>query len=252
MSNNTTVYLFPHILKCAGLSVRDFLLNQAPASSSAIIYSKPEQAPWLDPVRHVPQASRDEIRLLFGHRLPRTALKGFDGRVVREIGLLREPVSFYVSLYNFLQTKPRRHRVEGVSFERWYPTNKHNRISRFYFKQYFGLSSLGIRWMSQRQRFEFLLRHFETFWFVGDYRHCEAVMAAITQDVGWAFQTLPHENAAPIKAFRIEDVSAALRRRILEDNALDLAIYETWAGRKWGDNPALERGQGLNRRRTWQ
>ncbi|MDT3377041.1 hypothetical protein RNI52_06860 [Labrys neptuniae] len=252
MSSNTTVYLFPHILKCAGLSVRDYLLHDVPPRGSAVIYSKPEQRPWLDPVNRVPQADRDEIRILFGHRLPRTAARGFEGRVIREVGLLREPVSFYVSLYNFLQKTPERHRIVGMSFEQWYPTNKHNRISRFYFRHYFGLSSLGIRKMSQRQRFEFLSRQFETFWFVGDYRNCDAVMEQMTQDIGWKFEKLPHENAAPTNALRSQDIGEALRQKILQDNALDLALYETWAERKWGDNPTLERGQGLNNRWTWQ
>lgn len=252
MNSKTTVYLFPHILKCAGLSVRDFLLNDAPASSSAVIYSKAERQPWLDPQNRVPQGERDAIRILFGHRLPRAAARGFDGRIIREIGLLREPVSFYVSLFNFLQKTPQVHRIEGMSFEQWYPTNKHNRISRFYFRHYFGLSSMGIRKMSQRQRFEFLSRQFETFWFVGDYRNCDAVMEQVTQDIGWTFERLRHENAAPSNALRSQDIGEDLRRKILEDNALDRALYETWAERKWGDNPTLERGLSLNKRWTWQ
>ena len=79
MNDNQVVFLFPHILKCAGISVRNFLIDALPPEQAALIYSEKERDPWLKPLERVPQSQRDALRILYGHRLPRRAIEGFRG-----------------------------------------------------------------------------------------------------------------------------------------------------------------------------
>jgi hypothetical protein len=251
MDENRVVFLFPHILKCAGLSVRAFLMNDVPPEQAVLIYSEKERDPWLKPRECVPQKQRDQLRVLYGHRLPRSAMTGFENCTVREVGLLRDPTSWCVSMYNFLQTAAERHRVEGWSFDKWYGSIKRNRISRFYLKNYYRVPSTKLRFMSERNRFDFLSEHFENFWFVGDYRKCDDVVAGIAAEIGVPFEKLPRVNAAPENSFRVQDLSEAMRARIREENALDQALYDAWAKRLWDGKPVLEAGRELPSRWTW-
>ena len=251
MNDNRAVFLFPHILKCAGISVRNFLIDALPPEQAALIYSEKERDPWLKPLERVPQSQRDALRILYGHRLPRRAIEGFRGHPILEVGLLRDPTSWCVSMYNFLQTAAERHRVKGWSFEKWYGTIKRNRISRFYLKNYYHLSSTKLRFMSERNRFDFMSEHFDKFWFVGDYRNCDNVVARIAEELGVPFEKLPHIHAAPENSVRVQDLSDAMRERIREENALDQALYDAWAKRLWDGKPNLDAGSDLPSRWTW-
>jgi hypothetical protein len=251
MNDNRVVFLFPHILKCAGISVRNFLIDALPPEQAALIYSQKECAPWLKPLERVPQGQRDALRILYGHRLPRSAIEGFADRKVLEIGLLREPTSWYVSMYNFLQTTPKVHGVEGWSFEKWYGSVKRNRISRFYLKHYYRMSSTKLRFMSERNRFDFMSEHFDNFWFVGDYRNCDHVVARIAAELRVPFERLTHIHAAAENSLRPQDLSESLRTRIREENALDQALYDAWGRRLWDEEPKLDAGAALRSRWTW-
>ncbi|CAM5766926.1 hypothetical protein LMIY3S_01985 [Labrys miyagiensis] len=251
MDDNRVVFLFPHILKCAGLSVRAFLMNDVPAEQAILIYSEKERDPWLKPLERVPSRQREALRILYGHRLPRSALAGFPDRPIREIGLLRDPVSWCVSMYNFLQTAPERHGVKGWSFDKWYGTIKRNRISRFYLKHYYRVPSTKMRFLTERNRFDFLSDHFQNFWFVGDYRNCDDVVARIAAEIDVPFEKLPRVNAASDNSFRVQDLSETMRQRIREENALDQALYEAWSKRLWDGRPELDAGRDLPSRWTW-
>jgi len=184
--------------------------------------------------------------------VPRAAKDGFQGRPVLEVGLLRDPTSWSVSMYNYLQkAQDNRHRVKGMSFETWYGTIKRNRISRFYLKNYFRTISTRMRLLSERNRFDFLSEHFETFWFVGDYRNCDDVAARIAQEVGVPFKKLPRINEAPSTGVRVQDLSESMKDRIRSENALDQALYDAWSQRLWDGRPNLETGSDLPKRWTW-
>jgi hypothetical protein len=252
MSDSSTVYLFPHVPKCAGNSVLTFFKEHLPAEAFVAIYSKTDQKTWEHSRINLPQAQRDKVRVLYGHRLPQKAEEGFSGRTIREIGLLREPVSFKVSMYNFFQKNPVIYGVAGLSFEKWYARSKHNSVSRFYLKAYFGLNSASMRLMSQRRRFEFLSERFERFWFVGDYRNCDEVIGTVAADLDIASEKLGNANTAPKDGISIKDLGPSMRQRILDDNSLDRALYDAWAKRLWQGKPMLEAGNDLSKRWTWQ
>lgn len=173
------------------------------------------------------------LRLVTGHSLGVSLGRLFPGAEVRESVLLRDPVGFHLSLYNF---RAARHRAGAgrrpPDFATWYATQRRNPVSRFLLNHYFELRFPALYRLSSRDRLAFLEARFREFWFVADYRRADELIAGISRELGVA-ELAARRNVTDAPAVTEASLDAEMRARILTENPLDRAIWERWRGRGW-------------------
>jgi hypothetical protein len=229
---SATLYVLPHILKCAGTTIRFHFRDVLGPPAAVEVYSRKERARWLHPER-VPQAERDQLRLICGHRVPQRVRRGFAGRTIREGVLIRDPVSFTVSMYNFLLTRPLNDSgiPPGTPFETWYRGYKRNRMTLFLLRTYFEFSELDLLLTPARRKLAYVDQRLSEFWFVGTQSDCNELIGVIAADLGVS-GTVVSRNTAKPDALKPADLPPSLATRILEDNALDAELFERWGRRR--------------------
>jgi len=216
------VYFFPHTPKCAGSTISSHM--GALQDDVVVLTGKA----WPGEARSRMQDIR-RARFLTGHYLPRSASTLFEGHEIREIALLRDPASYFQSLYQFyLRSSVRRHRAKTIGFDLWYRCQRKNPVSHFFLSRYFRISPVREMGMTHRQVLDFLSEHFDRFWFVGSYHHCGLLLDDLSREFGLS-------NA--VESRNVSRNSIPLpdhyRNRILQENRLDQALYDIWADRLW-------------------
>ncbi|WP_417517914.1 hypothetical protein [Minwuia sp.] len=225
------VHFFVHVPKCAGRSIELHLEKYLGERFLYLRRKRGLKRHLSSEIYRLPQrfdpAGTDAVS---GHALGRSMASHFKGREIRESVLLRDPLSMLVSFYNFRMS---RFTVEGwphVSFERFYQSRHVNPMSTFLLVNYLELSWTRLARMPRAEKFERLSERLADFWFVGDYRQCDSLIGRISVEFGIPDQA-PRANVLEKKLLTVDTVSAAMRDRILDECALDQAIYDAWAGR---------------------
>lgn len=219
---SAAVYFLPHVPKCAGSTIINHMRF---CREKVFVVTEKSERRSLG-LNRMPM---EKARFLTGHYLPRAAAQAFGGREIREIVLLRDPVSYFQSLYSFyVTTSPRRHRATTMDFDLWYRCQRKNPVSHALLSRYFRVAGISELLMSQRQTLDFLSLYFDCFWFVGSYRYCNLLLGSLSQEFG-IDQEIEERNVGQ-KNFLL---SGDNQNRILADNRLDQALYEAWAERLW-------------------
>jgi len=229
------VHFVLHVPKCAGMTVD--------AHFRAALGAGFLRAPrWRNPLRVLLgeryALSQDDprlprLRLVTGHSLGISLKRRFPAAEIRESVLLRDPVGFHLSLYNFRMAQhaagagPKR-----PGFAEWYARQRRNPVSRFLLAHYFELRFPALYRLSSRERLAFLEERLRGFWFVGDYRQADALIAGLARELGVA-RRAERRNVTTAPAVTEATLDPALRARILAGNPLDRALWERWRDRGW-------------------
>ncbi|MDQ0473321.1 hypothetical protein [Labrys wisconsinensis] len=237
-SDAAPVYLCPHVPKCAGSTVIDHM--RALPDGRFAMMEKPERRAF-DQGAAPMLATLSRARFLTGHYLPHAVARLFEGRPVREIALLRDPVGYFRSFYRFYRRQTRRRdRAEAMDFAFWYRCQRRNPVSHFLLSRYWRVGVLRELLMSEDQAFDLLSERLERFWFVGSYRHCDRLLASLSL----AFD-LPAEVEDRNVSSDAFTLPAPLEDRIRRENRLDQALYEAFADRLWQGGPVGSRPAAL-------
>lgn len=226
------VHFLLHVPKCAGTSVEHHFRTHlgdafyiAPRWESLLRNFLGNRYPSLKPDR------LDHVRVASGHSLSVGLKRLFPGATIRASVLLREPVSWHLSMYNFrlrtLGLAPR-----DLPFARWYSTTRRNPISRFLLNRFFEQGIPGIYRLSSAARLAFIEARLARFHFVGDIRHADEMIAVISREIGVP-ETPVRQNVTSAPAVESRDLDAATVERIICENRLDAILYDRWATRRW-------------------
>jgi len=188
------------------------------------------------------------VRVVSGHSLSVSLMRHLPGVEIRESVLLRDPLGYLLSFYNYRWTRYREGwGVEPPSFETWYRGQRRNPISRFLLNRYFEQGVPALYRLSSAGRLGFLEARLERFHFVGGYRRAGEMIAGISAELGIP-GVVEDRNVTGEAALRPADLPERLRERIDRENALDAALYARWKDRGWragaaapGSLPALAR-----------
>jgi len=232
------VHFFLHVPKCAGTTVE--------AHFSRTLGDAFMIAPrWRNPLRDVignrypslSPARLAHVRLVSGHSLSRSLAAKFPGRPVRASVLLRDPVSFLLSFYNYRWARHReRGEPEPPDFAVWRRTQRRNPISRFLLHRHFEIGYPAVYRLSSRDRFVFLETAFSAFHFVGAWTRCDEAVAGISRELG-VDPEVRRENVGAEPVLRAADLPEAERGAILEEHALDALLFERWRDRGFRPGP---------------
>lgn len=244
------VHFLPHVQKCAGTALRAHLAEVLPTGSVRMVDSVTRSflgIRWKQLVPP-PEPLRSGIRVLGGHHLARSLKCLFPGRPVHESVLIRDPIGFLVSFYNFKYQTLRMHGIDAwIPFDTFYALKPRNYVSLALLERYFGVPAWRRAALSPADAFELLSHELQRFWFVGSHRHAEALGTAIAARFGCS-GPVPRRNVTDYSQITPEALSPAWRDRILEENQLDLALFEAWGERCFGGEPRLAAGSHLSRK----
>jgi hypothetical protein len=234
------VHFLLHVPKCAGTTVEDHV--RSTLGDGFLLAPR-----WHNPLRvvignHYSMAANDlrlpYLKAITGHSLGVSLKRHFPNAEIRETVLLRDPVGYHRSLYNY---RIMRHRAgtgpEPPGFATWYRAQRRNPISRFILNHYFEQGIPALYRLSSRDRLALLEERFRDFWFVGGYQRADEMIAEVSHALGVAGQAT-RRNTGPECEVGID---AAMCERIVAENALDQALWDRWAERGWkadGLNPA--------------
>jgi len=233
------VHFILHVPKCAGTTVE--------AHFARLLGPGYLQAPrWESPLRNVIGNRYDfatgssrlaGVRVVSGHSLSVSLMRHLPGVRIEESVLLRDPVGYFLSFYNYRWA---RHRAGFESrppgFALWYAAQRRNPISRFLLNRYFEQGIPALYRLSSRARLAWLETRLERFLFVGGVERADELIAHISRELG-VDQDVARENVTAAPHLPRSEMPGRLVARILADNALDAALHERWRDRGWRDWP---------------
>jgi hypothetical protein len=229
------VHFLLHVPKCAGTTVEDHF--RATLGSGFLLAPR-----WHNPLRSVIgnrySMSSDDRRLphvkaITGHSMGILLKRHFPDAEIRESVLLRDPIGFHLSLYNY---RVMRHRdgtgPKPPEFASWYLAQRRNPISRFILNHYFEQGIPMLYRLSSRDRLAWLEERLRAFWFVGSYQRADEMIAGISRELGVAGKA-ERWNSGPVDAMTEASLGHSMRQRIITENAVDQALWDRWGQRGW-------------------
>jgi hypothetical protein len=223
------LHILLHVPKCAGRTIEVHLAEHTPADA----FFMPRH-PGRGGISKMPAPKG--IRVLSGHHLARSIESRFPGREIRRSVLLRDPLSFQVSYYNF---KMMRYLASGgrpYAFPLYYRALQRDPMAHFLLSRWLEVSPARLLVLPVAEKWRLLCEALSGFWFVADYRRCDELIAAVAADLGVpAVAKRVNDEAAWVRTVDWQPLTAAdltdeQRRRIPLDNPLDAALHATWAG----------------------
>lgn len=228
------VHFLLHVPKCAGTTVEAHFRSHL---GERFMYAPR----WESPMRNFignryPDLTPDtlgDVCAVSGHSLSTGMRALFPGAEIRESVLIRDPLGFLLSFYNYRWTRFNEGwGSEPPPFQRWYLGQRRNPVTRFLLNRYFDQAVPALYRLSSADRLAFLEDRLSRFHFVGSYRMADEMIGGISAELGLP-TTVDARNVTPDRKLTKADLSPALQSRIERDNALDQALFDRWADRGW-------------------
>lgn len=228
--NNDEIYIFAHIPKTGGTTLDrhfekhmtlhvDYIPLSGPGEQRAI-------AQGLKPFKERSLEDRMKAKVILGHQVRWNTHELVPGKKPRYIVLIREPISWIVSRYNWAM-KVRRERNENIiSFDEWFEETKHRQSQLFWFLRNFAETKF-IRRMPGPRRLRRMNEIIEQFSMVTTTERLDEDGAKLLHLMGLPDE-LERKNVAGVDHDKILKVTDELRERLEEDMATDLQLYRQW------------------------
>ncbi|MFN3546108.1 MAG: hypothetical protein ACK4U0_01345 [Mesorhizobium sp.] len=226
------VLYFVHVPKCAGRTIESHLRRHLP--EAALV--RPDRAAplrryltgksWRAPR---PEQPRD-VRAVTGHYFGASIARWLPEHRAYEAILLRDPVGLFLSWYNFRMMRYENKKLHVPSFEAWYEGREQNPVARHLFTTYLGWSVPRFLATDKTTLMAHATKALDRFWFVGSYRHADALVAAIAEILPVPPQA-EYRNRTDYRFRDRASLDEALVARITGENDLDIALLERYENR---------------------
>jgi len=231
---SAAVWLLVHVPKCAGSTVEGHVRKQlTPAELLVPARRKAPARHFSRPYYTLPEGQDlTRVRAVIGHFFGRSISGHFPGREIRECVMIRDPLGFLLSHYNYRMSRYARKGVNRFSFELWYKTRPLNPVTHFVLNRYLEVPQTMLWRLPPRDRLALLDEALARFAFVAGYKSCNDFLARMSSEMGISTE-FESRNVTPTKTATEETVSETLRQQILEENALDTVFFEKYRNRGW-------------------
>jgi hypothetical protein len=174
----------------------------------------------------------------------------FDGREIRRSILLRDPVSHFVSYYNFRMMRYMSQGLQPYGFEIAYGATQRNFITHYILRNFLELTWLQLASLSDGEKYDLVNAFLATFWYVGDYTRCDNLIAALAGPLGISAAAAPRNTQAQWgrrvrwEPLSLDSFSSDAIAQMRKENLLDQRLWETW--REAGESTSAIRPRALN------
>lgn len=194
----------------------------------------------------------NQTRVVGGHFLGISVEPLFAGREIKRSMLLRDPVSHIVSYYNFRMMRYLSEGLHPYSFELAYGATQRNFITHYILRNFLELPWSRLARFSDDEKYDIVNAFLATFWYVGDYRLCDDLVAALAIKLGIPGRAAPMNTRAEWerrvrwRTLDVDDLSNDTIAQIRRENLLDQRLWETWHEAR--ENTATIRPRALGSR----
>ncbi|MBM4114524.1 MAG: hypothetical protein FJ252_01450 [Phycisphaerae bacterium] len=233
-SGPRTIWLLVHVPKCAGTTVEEHLRKHLPPDQVLKPSRRKAPARYLSRPYWTMPESRDltKARVVIGHPFGRSIIRHFPDCEIRECVMIRDPLGFLLSHYNYRMSRYARQGVNQIGFELWYRTRPLNPVTHFILNRYLEMPHTKLWQLKPRDRIRVLDDALEKFAFVSSYRSCDGFLRTLSEELGIETE-FKARNVTPTKVVTEETIAASLKQQILEENAVDALFFEKYRDRGW-------------------
>lgn len=246
------VWLLVHVPKCAGLTIEEHLRKHLPPAARLDPARRKSPGRYFSRPFYTLPAEQDfaQVRAVIGHFFGRSIRRLFAGRETRECIMLRDPLGYLLSHYNYRMNRYARRGKNMFDFKLWYKTRPLNPISHFILTRYLEVPVTALWRMSSRERLQRIEEAFADFAYVATFKSCNDFLTRVSCELGIP-QTFEVVNVNSNKLVTQDSLPAALQQRIIEENAVDSALFEKYRYRGWAPDQLGPSPQALRDSR-WQ
>jgi hypothetical protein len=228
------VYLIYHVPKCAGRTIHRHLAAELPHAyhrtqkrrgPARFLLTRHDTEKMPDP---------DQIRVVGGHFLGVSVEPRFKGRELNRTILLRDPVSHFVSYYNFRMMRYLSQGLNPYSFELAYGATQRNFITHYILRNFLEIPWPRLTRFSDEEKYAVVNAFLASFWYVADYAYCDDLIATLAEKLEISARAPARntcgewEGRVDWKTFEPEDLPSGAVAQIRRENLLDQRLWETW------------------------
>ena len=229
------VHFIYHVPKCAGRTIDRHLASVLPPDAYCRTARRRGIGRFLATRHNYPHTpDPKQTRVVGGHFLGRSIEPLFAGRELKRSLLLRDPVGHIVSYYNFRMMRYLSEGLHPYSFALAYAATQRNFITHYILRNFLELSWARLARLSDEEKYDIVNAFLATFWFVGDYRRCDDLIAALAQTLEIPGRAAATNTCAEWKGqvrwriLEMDDLAPAAMVRIRRENLLDQRLWESW------------------------
>ena len=182
-----------------------------------------------------------KLDVVGGHWVGRSIERNFQGRdIVRSI-LLRDPVSQFLSHYNYRMMRYLSQGLRPYSVDIAYRSRRPDFLTHFVLNTFAEIPRPRLVLMTSAEKYAQANRFLSSFAFVGDHTRCDELIARLAGDLDIPARA-EHKNSSDQWLERVpwtplgeSDLSSSMIASIRQDNELDQMLWETW--RDAGEGP---------------
>ncbi len=237
-----------HVPRCAGQTVHRHLSRHAPKGSYLRLRKRKGQNRLFLPQYQIAEMPDPRsVNAISGHWIGRSIEQYFDDRPIARSILLRDPVSQFVSHYNFRMMRYISQGLQPYSPEIAYRSRQRNYVTHCILRIFAENSWPRLMSLSASEKYAEAEQFLSECSFVGDHSRCDELIANLAPDLGIpavaetknsSEQWLQCVNWEPLK---ISDLSRSMIDTIKQDNILDQLLWESWKDAEQGQaQPSLQ------------
>lgn len=234
------VYFMLHMLRTGGTTIAGHLKAHLGDRMCATVRPSPLEMLGRRRVRLYGAPDFRHVRVVTGHYLGRSLERHFPGQEIRRTLLLRDPIGFHVSYYNYLMMFSLSRGGPTCSFERHLRIQPRDMVPLMLLLHWLEMPLRTILATGDARKYALLNESLAGFWFVGSYEDGDRLLAAVAADLGLPTRaarkntTAEWRNRSAWQPLRENDLSDATRRAILAKNPIHDALWHGWRDAGFG------------------
>lgn len=229
-----TVFVVLHVPKCAGRTIERHMEAHLAERECWVTRERQVRLPYLSPRRYLMRESSKlpDVRFVSGHYVGQSLEKLLPAGQIKRAVLIREPLSFMLSYYNFRMMRYIREGWRPYSFEVHVRSLPCDPISHFLLSRWLELPWARLLLLSPEQKYKLLNETLSRFWYVADYSYCDRLVELLSEDLGVPAKA-ERQNTRESWVNRVDwkplnEVSPEMRREVEARTRLDRALWESW------------------------
>lgn len=189
--------------------------------------------------KHPSDDVQQNVRVVSGHYVGASAERLFPGQPIKKMVLLRDPVSFHLSYYNFRSMRYLRMGLGYYSLDTHLRSQPDDPITHFLLSTWFEKSWPELLFMSAERKYELLNQALSRFWFVGDYQYCDEICREMSSELGISTEIKrantkeQWQEQTAWQPLSKDDLSPEQIRHIEQRTLIDRTLWETWREAKY-------------------